>query len=70
MRGGNGQVVFEQKGWRGLINDPAVEALRRRVTKPCVCRGYITADPEDPTKAVQVHNRTSEHGRWRERTGR
>lgn len=31
----------------------------------CVCGGYITADPRDPTEAVARHNASEMHLLWR-----
>lgn len=62
--------------------DPAVLRLQRRemvrlvdfkarrmVRRPCICQGYVTADPLDPTPGVQEHNQTQRHAEWRERNG-
>ena len=50
--------------------DAAVLALRARTgateRRPCVCRGFVDADPADPAPGVTVHNETRQHSRWRE----
>lgn len=48
-----------------LIDDKA----RRMIRRPCICQGYVTADPLDPTPGVREHQRTQRHGAWRERNG-
>lgn len=51
-------------------NDPAVLALKSRSgtieRRPCVCRGFVDADPCDPAPGVTMHNETRQHARWRE----
>jgi hypothetical protein len=36
---------------------------------PCVCGGFITADPDCPAIAVNVHTQTVIHQLWRGRVG-
>lgn len=39
-----------------------------KVRKPCVCRGFLEADPADPVdveKAVQSHQQELQHLAWR-----
>lgn len=64
------QAVTERALFHAYRNDPAVLALKAREggseRKPCVCRGFVEADPADPTPGVQLHNETRQHGRWRE----
>ena len=63
--------------------DPAVLKLQRHelarlvtrqkdrmAKRPCVCQGYVTADPIDPTPGVRAHNATLQHESWRERNER
>jgi hypothetical protein len=38
--------------------DPRVE------TRPCVCGGFVTADPDAPAKGVAQHNSTGRHIAW------
>jgi len=51
-------------------NDPAVLALKARTggleRRPCLCRGFVEADPTDPSPGVRLHNETRQHERWRE----
>lgn len=43
---------------------------QRTQRRPCVCSGYVTADPIDPTPGVRQHNATLAHKAWREENGR
>ena len=38
-------------------------------TEPCVCGGFVTADPGAPAYGVQAHNYTSRHLAWRAAMG-
>jgi hypothetical protein len=33
--------------------------------EPCVCGGFVTADPENPAEGVTAHQRTRRHRAWR-----
>ena len=37
--------------------------LRTR-TLPCACGGTVTADPAEPTRGVQLHQREAVHKQW------
>jgi hypothetical protein len=55
---------------RREVDRIVVNAARRTERRPCICQGYVTADPLDPTPGVKAHNATAIHEAWRERTGR
>lgn len=54
---------------RREIDSLVVHKARRMERRPCVCQGYVTADPLDPTPGVRTHNATLQHEAWRERKG-
>lgn len=33
--------------------------------QPCMCGGYVHANPDAPAKGVQAHNYTGRHRAWR-----
>lgn len=63
------EVVTERALFYAYRNDPAVLALRAsrhdQVKRPCVCRGYVVADPADPQPGVQLHNEGAQHRAYR-----
>lgn len=62
------QPVSEAVLFDAYRNDPAVlrlQAAGRTERRPCVCRGVVTADPEDPQPGVEEHNATILHEAWR-----
>ena len=52
---------------RGYALDPAVLTLKamRTVRKPCMCRGFVEADPTEPMPGVMEHNAGPAHQAWR-----
>lgn len=38
-------------------------------TRPCVCGGYVHADPNTAGRGVAAHNHTSRHKAWRSANG-
>lgn len=38
---------------------------RTTETRPCVCGGPVTANPDAPAYGVQAHNFTGRHKAWR-----